>query len=253
MARASRLESRTRLYHVVAKGNNGEKVFRKNREKQQFLTYMEYMNQKADVEMFAYCIMDDHVHFMLRADLEELSRYMHDLIGRYSMYYNVENERTGHVFQGRFESECIERENRFWGCLRYIHNHPVEAGISKEIYLYSHSSVQEYFQKKSNLIHPSARKILKSRCRTRKEFFDFHKTEDDNIFLDMAEEQKRRKCAVMRGCLETFLEECQILPGEFFLSPLLKKKFMLEMHEKFKMSYRQIYEIFELICLDIRF
>lgn len=253
MARGLRKESRTRLYHVVTRGNNGEKVFQKQGAKRQFLSYMQHLNENAKVEIYAYCVMDDHVHLMIRANLNDLSCYMHDLKGQYSQYYNGENDRKGHVFQGRFESECIEKESGFWSCLRYIHNNPVQAGISKEIYTYPYSSVQDYIHKKSNLIHPMARKVLISRYRTRKEFFDFHKIIDDHIFLDMEEEKQKRKCDVLKAQLELFLQEKQILLGEFLLNPRLKKGFAAEMHEKIKLPYSQIYETFEMICLDIGF
>ena len=252
MARVSRRESRTRLYHVVARGNNGEKVFRNQSAKQQFLLYME-KGCEAAVELIAYCIMDDHVHLLIRADLEELSRYMHGIKSQYAMYYNHLTGRTGHVFQGRYESECIEKENCFWSCLRYIHNNPVQAGISREVYRYPYSSAQEYLQKKSNLIHLSAKRVLKSRCRTQKEFLDFHKIIDDCIFIDMTEEQQKRKCAVLKAHLIVFLEKQHILLGEFLCDPYLKKSFEAEIHKDIQLSYKQIRETFELIYLEVDF
>ena len=253
MARGSRKESRTHLYHVVARGNNGETVFRRQSEKQRLLFYMEETGREMPVELFAYCIMDDHVHLLVRAELAVLSQYMHGIKTRYAMNYNISNGRTGHVFQGRFESECLEREVRFWGCLRYIHNHPVQAGISSEMLLYPYSSVQDYLRKTPNLIHPTARNVLRRQCKTHKEFLDFHDIADYHFFIDVKEEQQKRKCIVLKELLKNFLDSYQILPGEFLLNPYLRKRFISEIHAKNPLSYRQIRETLELICLEVSF
>lgn len=253
MARTSRRESHTRLYHVMGRGNNEENIFLKQNDKLQFLQYMELIQVKAPVELFAYCIMENHVHLMLRADLKDLSKYMHDLTGQYSLYFNGKNGRAGHVFQDRYKSECIEKEADFWNCLRYIHNNPVQAGKIKEFYRYPFSSAQEYLRKNSKLIHSIARKMIKSRFRTQKDFLDFHHISDETIFLDTAEDLQRRKYAVIKNLLERFLEEQQILLGELFLTPRLRKQFIEEMHEKLKLPYKQINDIMEMICLEIGF
>ncbi|MCI8292782.1 MAG: transposase [Hespellia sp.] len=253
MARSSRKESHTQLYHVMGRGNNEEKIFLKHGDKIKFIHFMEVMLEKAPVALYAYCIMDSHVHLIIRAELKDLSKYMHGLTGSYSLYFNGKNERAGHVFQDRYKSECIEKESYYWSCLRYVHNNPVQAGRVKEINNYPYSSVQEYLRKSSNLIHPLARKMLKSRFRTQREFFDFHKIIDYNIFLDIADEQRKRKYIVVKAQLKEFLEERQILLGEFLLNPKLRKEFIQEEHDKITISYKQIKDTLEVICLGIGF
>ena len=95
--------------------------------------------------------------------------------------------------------------------------------------------------------------MLKSRFRTQREFFDFHKIIDYNIFLDIADEQRKRKYIVVKAQLKEFLEERQILLGEFLLNPKLRKEFIQEEHDKITISYKQIKDTLEVICLGIGF
>ena len=85
---------------------------------------------------------------------------MHSLNTRYSCEYNCRHERQGHVFSGRYDSQCIEKEQEFWNCIKYIHNHPKETGVVKEIQKYPYSSIREYLgmRSSSNLLYSEAKK-----------------------------------------------------------------------------------------------
>ena len=90
---------------------------------------------------------------MIWAEIQELSFFMARVLAEYANYYNYKHDRNGHVFQNRFTSECIEDEDYFWNCLRYIHMNPVKAGMAKKAADYKYSSIKEYFAEEKMLIN----------------------------------------------------------------------------------------------------
>ena len=101
--------------------------------------------EKYDVQIYAYCIMSNHFHLLIKADLEELASFMAKILAIYAIYYNKIHQRIGYVFEGRYKSQCIEDTNYFWNCFRYIHRNPVKAGIVKNEMQYKYSSFNEYY------------------------------------------------------------------------------------------------------------
>ena len=148
-----RQKSGTDLYHVIAKGINKERTFNQSREKTYLKKIIKKIKKKYEnVEIYAYCIMSNHIHLILKAEFPELSLFMAAVLAEYANYYNYKHHRNGHVFQNRFVSECIETERYFWNCLRYIHLNPVKARVVKEAARYQYSSMMEYKSEIPDLI-----------------------------------------------------------------------------------------------------
>ena len=253
MARRSREESKSRLYHIMVRGNNQETIFYAEKEKIYFLNEMQKMKEKFPVAVYAYCVMDDHVHLLLRSEKKILEKYMHGLNTKYSCEYNYRHERRGHVFSGRYESQCIEKEQEFWNCIKYIHNHPKEAGVVKEIQKYPYSSFREYLgmPSKSNLLYSAAKKKMKSQFKIRNNFQAFHEVEDLNLFLDVREEKEKKQVRATRKLLADFLRKNQLHQGEFCMNARARKTFEEEVHMRLDLSYRRIREIVLEICGEI--
>ncbi len=188
MASTRRKISCTEIYHVMSHGVNKEKIFAKNTEREKMLSIFKEYAEKYDVEIYGYCIMNNHIHLLLKAQLEELSGYMQKTISEYAIYYNWKKERRGHVFQGRFKSECIENEAYYWNCLRYIHNNPVNANFIKDCENYKYSSMKEYLSGKKYLIHEKAFLHLQNRFGEIGLFRAFHKKANVFIHKDLPEE-----------------------------------------------------------------
>ena len=144
MPRRPRQKSATNCYHVVVRGLNKIAVFQDKREKTRILNLIRENYEKYNIKVYAYCIMSNHFHLLLEAELKELASFMAKIIASFAHYYNYKHNRTGYVFQGRFKSQCIENGSYFWSCLRYIHLNPVKAGMCKSIEDYVQSSVGEY-------------------------------------------------------------------------------------------------------------
>lgn len=90
--------------------------------------------------LFAYCLMGNHVHLLLREGAEGLSSFMKRVGVRYVYWYNWKYQRTGHLFQDRFRSEAVETDEYFLTALRYIYQNPVKAGLCEDIGGYRWSS-----------------------------------------------------------------------------------------------------------------
>lgn len=83
----------------------------------------------AMTRVYAYCLMDNHVHLLLNTNHDDLAVIMKSIAVRYASFYNWKYSRTGHVFQDRFKSEPIEDERYLLAVVRYIHNNPIKAGM----------------------------------------------------------------------------------------------------------------------------
>ena len=92
------------------------------------------------VLIFAYCLMGNHIHLLLREGAEGLSSFMKRVGVRYVWWYNRKYQRTGHLFQDRFRSEAVETDEYFLAALRYIYQNPVKAGLCEDISQYRWSS-----------------------------------------------------------------------------------------------------------------
>lgn len=159
MPRNGRKESISNFYHVIIRGINKENIFQTNRHKEKMLQFLQESGREG-VEIYAYCIMSNHVHLLLHGFLKDISGYMHSVETSYALYYNRKMERCGYVFQSRFKSFPIESEAYLWQCFYYIHMNPVKAKITGQMQRYHYSSAQEYLYGRKRLIGERARSFF---------------------------------------------------------------------------------------------
>ena len=94
-----------------------------------FLALLEHTVERYRVECHAYCLMANHYHLVLRTPDANLSRAIHYLNGVYAQWWNRRHERVGHVFQGRFKAQLVDRDGYFLEVCRYVVLNPVRAGL----------------------------------------------------------------------------------------------------------------------------
>ena len=136
-----RKKSFSNIYHVILRGVNQQQIFEDSRDFQQFLFCIEAGHKVAKYELHAYCLMGNHVHLLIKADLEQLAKAMHCIQDKFVIWYNHKYDRCGHLFQGRYLSFPIESESYYMQCYRYILQNPVKAGIADRVTDYNWSSV----------------------------------------------------------------------------------------------------------------
>lgn len=94
--------------------------------------------------IYAYCLMPNHVHLLIRETQESIGSVMKSIAVSYAIYFNKKYQRIGHLFQDRFKSEPVEDMEYFITLIRYIHQNPVAAGIVSHVEDYTWNSWVEY-------------------------------------------------------------------------------------------------------------
>lgn len=149
MPRLARKNLTSNYLHIIIQGINKEYIFNNDEFKKYYMSILKKNLSDTNILMLAYCIMDNHAHFLLYCEnIEEVSKLMQKTNTTYAIYYNKTKKRVGYVFRNRFYSQMILTEQQLFNCVAYIHNNPVKASIVKHIHEYVYSSYKEYFQKK---------------------------------------------------------------------------------------------------------
>lgn len=153
MARRARVTSVTGVYHVMLRGINRNVVFHDDQDFRKFINVLDLQAHPVDVDgvemepacdIYAFCLMSNHVHLLVREHGKTLSELMKSIGISFVSYINKRYDRCGPLFQDRFLSEPVEDVGYFIKLLRYIHQNPVKAGMVNELDEYPWSSWQEY-------------------------------------------------------------------------------------------------------------
>jgi putative transposase len=129
MARPLRVEYPGAWYHVINRGNHREKIFKSARNHEKFIQYLEKAAERFALIIHTYCLMGNHYHLLVETPEPNLSMTMQWLNVSYATYFNHKQNRSGHLFQGRFKAILIDADAYLNHLSRYIHLNPVRAGI----------------------------------------------------------------------------------------------------------------------------
>jgi putative transposase len=112
MPRSGRRLSASKTYHVMIRGNERKAIFLDDEDRAYFVSMLAMKNLERRFAVYAYCLMDNHVHLIINEGEEGISRIMKRLQVSYVHYFNQKYGRSGHLFQDRFKSEAIEDDQR---------------------------------------------------------------------------------------------------------------------------------------------
>jgi len=130
MPRAPRITVPGYPHHIIQRGNNRQPIFLKLQDYQFYLECLLDAKEQTQCRIYAYCLMRNHVHFLVEpSDPEGISRLLQSVGRRYVQYFNHRNGRTGTLWEGRFKSSLVGLENYLQACCRYIELNPVRARI----------------------------------------------------------------------------------------------------------------------------
>lgn len=166
----------TNIYHIILRGNDKQDIFYDEQDKYVFLKYLKENKGKYNFDIYAYCLMDNHIHMVLQDINKNLSQIMKSLATRYAIYFNKKYDRIGHLFQDRYLSKTVETQSYFINVCRYIHQNPVLAGIAK-IENYKWSSYKEYINEPKIISDELLLRMLNSN----QNFVEFHKVRSNDI------------------------------------------------------------------------
>lgn len=151
MPRTAREKGKSGIYHIILRGINKQIIFEDDEDAERFLQTLADFKEKSGYKVYGYCLMDNHIHLLIKEEKEELGIVLRRIGASYVYWYNWKYERIGHLFQDRYKSEAVEDERYLLTVLRYIHQNPLKAGLAKEIWQYKWSSYSEYLGK-NNII-----------------------------------------------------------------------------------------------------
>ena len=144
MPRQARKKSSSGIYHVMLRGINKQQIFEDEEDCEKFLWVLKETKAVSEYKLFAYCLMGNHIHLLIKEEKEPLEQIFKRIGGKFVYWYNIKYQRVGHLFQDRFKSEPVEDDAYLFTVLRYIHQNPTKAKLCENIEDYKFSSYIEY-------------------------------------------------------------------------------------------------------------
>ena len=128
MPRGPREQSESGIYHVMVRGVNQAQLFYDDEDREAFLERLARYKGECGFEIYAWCLMGNHVHLLLREGPLALSDALKRLLLSYSHYFNEKYDRSGYLYQGRHKRKPVDDDGYLLAAVRYIHRNPLEIG-----------------------------------------------------------------------------------------------------------------------------
>jgi putative transposase len=239
MARSARRKSESGIYHIVTRGNNKQKIFLDDDDRQQYYMVLTQAKKNSDFSLFAYCLMDNHIHLLIEEGFENVSSVMRRVGSSYVYRFNQKHERLGYLFQDRYKSEPVPDDSYFITVLRYIHNNPVKAGLVDKAEDYAWSSYRDYQSGKGITDSQFALNIFsQSEEKAFHLFQDYHKKNNDDLCLDVELIDKLSDSEALHLIKEIFrIEDISELG---VIDKKSKREALRKLKSNYRLSYRQI-------------
>jgi len=129
MPRQARLDTPGTLHHVIIRGIEKKPIVDDIKDNKEFLFRMGVLSTEEKTTIYAWALMTNHTHILLRSGPGGLSKFMRRFLTGYAIYYNHRHKRHGHLFQNRYKSIICEEETYFQELVRYIHLNPLRANM----------------------------------------------------------------------------------------------------------------------------
>ena len=131
MPRKSRIDSPGLLHHIMSRGIERRKVFDTDADREHFLERLGEILHETKTTCYAWALLPNHFHLLLRTGSVRISTVMRRLLTGYALWYNRAHRRNGHLFQNRFKSVLCQEDVYLLELVRYIHLNPIRAGLVK--------------------------------------------------------------------------------------------------------------------------
>jgi len=149
MARKPRIEYEGAFYHVITRGNRKEPIFLDDDDKNQFLNRVKEYKNRYDFILYAFVLMDNHLHLLIETKKIRLSKIMQGLLQAHTQWHNRKYKTVGHLFQGRYKAILCDKNTYLLGLVRYIHLNPSRTCLKKPM-RYEWSSHRLYLSGENN-------------------------------------------------------------------------------------------------------
>jgi REP element-mobilizing transposase RayT len=133
MPRQARLDFPGTLHHVIVRGIEKKKIVSDDQDRKSFISRLGKVATETITVIYAWTLMTNHAHILLRSGKEGLSQFMRRLLTGYALTYNLRHGRYGHLFQNRYKSIICDEDAYLLELVRYIHLNPIRAGVIKSM------------------------------------------------------------------------------------------------------------------------
>jgi len=133
MPRRSRIDAPGALHHVIVRGIARKKIFFDDTDRDRFVERLGVVLVANGIQCFAWALIPNHFHLLLKTNETPLSTSMRRLLTGYAVNFNRRHRRWGHVFQNRYKSILCEEETYLLGLTRYIHLNPLRAKLVDDL------------------------------------------------------------------------------------------------------------------------
>jgi putative transposase len=141
MPRIARLTMDNTAYHIITRGNQKQCVFRESSDYEKYLYLLQKYKQRFKAKLYCFCLMPNHIHLLMDIPKKtSLNKLMRGLNLSYTLYFNEKYNVVGHLWQDRFKSKVIQKDNYLLQCIDYIENNPIRASLVTQIDIYHWSS-----------------------------------------------------------------------------------------------------------------
>lgn len=151
MPRTARKKAPENLYHIMCRSISEVDLFQDNEDKKYYISLLKRYINKHKCSIYAFCLMDNHVHLFINPQGFDISTFMHCLNSAYVAYFNRKYSRHGHLFQGRFASTIVDSDVYALTLSAYIHNNAKDIeGFNGREEEYPYSSYGIYVGKRKD-------------------------------------------------------------------------------------------------------
>lgn len=141
MPKRGRILMDSAYYHIMARGNQKQKIFLEEGDFEKYLVLLKRYKRKYQFQLYAWCLMPNHVHLVLEInDTSQLAKIMQGISLAYVKWFNKKYGKVGHLWQGRYKSLAIQKEAYILDCINYIETNPVRADMKGRALDYKWSS-----------------------------------------------------------------------------------------------------------------
>jgi len=137
-------------YHIINRGVDKRVVFKEAEDYEYFEELMCIYAKSFNIILHNYCLMSNHYHLLIEIHQTNLSKFMRQLNANYAIYFNKKYKRSGHLWQGRFQSWYVTDEAYLYTLMLYIEQNPLKAKMVKALEDYPYSSYH-YFLDSQNI------------------------------------------------------------------------------------------------------
>ncbi|MFH1778621.1 MAG: transposase [Candidatus Omnitrophota bacterium] len=137
MPRSARILLENVCYHIISRGNQKQDIFLECSDYEVYLKLLAKYKVKYRFKLYGYCLMTNHIHLIIEPKApQELPKIMQGLNQSYTVWFNEKYNKVGHLWQNRFKSMVIQKDEYLLTCINYIEFNPVRSNAAKELFEY---------------------------------------------------------------------------------------------------------------------